>query len=259
MEPCWNWFRNLKQLGRKYSWIIQLSETFQQIMVQEGQCIWYNLSQGGGDAAWFQPYTLWLRGGDIVSTVHGSLRVVCRKDKWEVCILTGMHISPGEGIFKEGGKAVANAKLCNPYGLHWLEWWDGEQLQYEQENLELDEPFFYLSHLTILNPYIVYKSYGGIWPIWNLWSSWVEISLSFGCREYWNECCAEVLISSSEIQMSWLEVKHFLHQLARGKEWNQEKSVLLLWSVSRALLRAVALRNPTVSELTVLNLTVLCM
>jgi hypothetical protein len=46
-----NWFRYLKELGRKYSWIIQLSETFQQFMAQEDQCIWYSLSQGGGDAA----------------------------------------------------------------------------------------------------------------------------------------------------------------------------------------------------------------
>jgi hypothetical protein len=112
----------------------------------------------------FNPKELEMKKGVIVSKVTGTLRAVCWKDKWEVYVLSNMHIPPVEDNFKTEGKAVKpvtiedynthvgyvdlSDQMANSYSICRRTWQWTKKI------------FFHLLDLTILNANILNKSCG---------------------------------------------------------------------------------------------------
>jgi hypothetical protein len=163
----------------------------------------------------FSPKQLKMKKGDTVSRVKGTLRAVCWKDKGEVYVLSNMHIPPVEGNFKLDGKAV---KLCiiEDYNTHmaYVDLSDQMANRYTISRTWkwTKKLFFHLLDLTILTAYVLSKSHGS-----------TSTHLKFREQLVWgltmlsqNENTDTSVTprgrpSSSESQLSHLEVKHSTH------------------------------------------------
>ena len=171
----------------------------------------------------FSPKQLKLKKGDIVSRVKGSLRAVCWKDKRDVYVLSNMHIPPVEGNFKVDGKAV-KPLIIEDYNTH-MGYVDLSDRMANSYNISrrtwkwTKKIFFHLLDLSILNAYILQKTCGTTLSHLKFREQLVRELIARSQEENTEvHRTRRGRPSSSENQMSRLEVKHSSHWPEKGKE-----------------------------------------
>ena len=107
-----------------------------------------------------------LKKGDIVAKTKGNLVAACCRDTREVYILSNIHPPPGMGKFVgESGRAV-KPKIVENYNKH-MGYVDLSDMMANSYCISrrtwkwTKELFFHLLDLTILNSFIIRKSFGG--------------------------------------------------------------------------------------------------
>ena len=114
----------------------------------------------------FGPKVLKLKKGDIVAKTKGNLVAACWRDTREVYMLSNIHPPPAVGKFvDESGRAV-KPKIVEDYNKH-MGYVDLSDRMANSYNISrrtwkwTKKLFFHLLDLTILNSFIIRKSFGG--------------------------------------------------------------------------------------------------
>jgi hypothetical protein len=161
----------------------------------------------------FSPKQLKMKKGDTVSRVKGTLRAVCWKDKREVYVLSNMHFPPVEGNFKLDGKALKPCITDTHMGYVDLSDRMANSCSISRRTWKwMKKLFFHLLDLTILNAYVLSKSHGSTLTHLKFKEQLVRELIVLSQKENTD---APVTLrgqpSSSEKQLSHLEVKHSTH------------------------------------------------
>jgi hypothetical protein len=171
----------------------------------------------------FSPKQLKTKRGCIVSRVKGTLRAVCWKDKREVYVLSNMHISPVEGNFKLDGKAVKPC-IIEDYNTHMgyddLSDRMGNSYSISRRTWKWTKKlFFHLLDVTILNVYVLSKLRGSTLTHLKFREQLVRDLIVLSQKENTDApVTPRGRPSSSESELSRLEVKHLMHWPENGKE-----------------------------------------